>query len=232
MGCVDKIQLTQKLIQNFVRAFLVVPNAYDMYHIGVWFRTLSYYTAQTFPSVASIPKQARSGLNNNLLKQSFKNNIRYKVSTRRKDGEDFIIWRLLLPTWKSSFNNEFGIVLGKWFFENFRNRIVSSLSSILPSLFDKLCRMHRIRIIDEICTIDDWKSRFNGTKLMDKLSDVLDFTDENPNKLNPSDHAFLIKKQVISKNIIRGYTCRVDSVVFNFTTNRLLSSELIQHFND
>lgn len=40
----------------------------------------------------------------------------------------------------------------------------------------------------------------------------------------------LIKKQVTSKNIVRGYTCRVDSVVFNFTTNRLLGSQLIENF--
>lgn len=232
MGCVDKIQLSQKLIQNFVRAFLVVPNAYDMYHIGVWFRTLSYYTAQTFPSTSSLPKQGRTGLTNSLLRQSFKNHIRYKLSARRKDAEDFILSRLLLPTWKSSFNSEFGLVIGNWFYENFRNRVVSSLTSILPAVFDRLCRMHRIRIVDEICTVEDWTTRFNGEKLMDKLSDVLDFTDENPAKLNPSDHAFLIKKQVTSKNIIRGYTCRLDSVVFNFTTNRLLGSQLLEHFSD
>nr|YP_010478967.1 putative ATP synthase CF1 subunit delta [Lietzensia polymorpha]UVI61272.1 putative ATP synthase CF1 subunit delta [Lietzensia polymorpha] len=232
MGCVDKIQLSQKLIQNFVRAFLVVPNAYDMYQIGVWFKTLSYYTAQTFPNTPSLPKQARSGLTNSLLRQSFKNHIRYKLSARRKDAEDFVTSRLLLPSWKSSFNTEFGPALGNWFYENFRNRVVSSLPSLLPSVFDRLCRMHRIRIVDEICTVEDWTSRFNSNKLMDKLSDVLDFTDENPEKLNPSDHAFLIKKQVTSKNIIRGYTCRLDSVIFNFTTNRLLGSQLLEHFYD
>ena len=232
MGCVDKIQLSQNLIQNFVKAFLAVPNAYDMYHIGVWFRTLSYHTAQTYPTKKSIPKQARCGLNNSLLRQSFKNQIRYKISARRKDGEDFVISRLLLPTWKSSFSSDFSLVLGNWFYENFRNRTIASLSSILPSVFDRLCRMHRIRIVDEICTVGDWTSRFNSNKLMDKLSDVLDFTDENLARLNPSEHAFLIKKQVTSKNIVRGYTCRVDSVVFNFTTNRLLGSQLIENFHD
>lgn len=230
MGCLDKVQLSQNLIQNFVKAFQAVPNAYDMYHIGVWFRTLSYYTAQTFPSNESIPKQARTNLNSSLVRQSFKNNIRYKIAARRKDSEDFVIGKLLLPAWKSSFNHDFDLMFGKWFYESFRNRIVSSLVSVFPSVFDRICRLHRLRIVDEICTVNDWTSSFNGDKLLDKLSDVLDFTDENPERLNPSDHAFLIKKQVTSKNIIRGYTCRVDSVVFNFTTNRLLGSQLIENF--
>lgn len=230
MGCLDKVQLSQNLIQNFVKAFLAAPNAYDMYHIGVWFRTLSYHTAQTFPSSESIPKQAKTNLNANLIRKSFTNNIRYKVAARRKDAEDFVIWRLLLPAWKSSFNHEFELLFGKWFYEGFRNRIVSSLVSIFPSIFDRLCRLHRLRIVDEICTVKDWTSRFNSEKLLDKLSDVLDFTDENPERLNPADHAFLIKKQLTSKNIVRGYTCRVDSVVFNFTTNRLMGSQLIENF--
>jgi uncharacterized protein YutD len=232
MGCVDKIQLSQQLIQKFVKGFLAVPNAYDMYQIGAWFRTLAYETAQTFPKTKSIPKQAKSGLKASLIKYSFKNNLQYKISSRRKDAQDFVIWRLLLPTWKSSFSNKFDRTLGEWFYENFKYRVVSSLESLLPSVFDKICRMHRIRIVDEICTVQDWKSRFNTTKLMEKLSDVLDFTDENPMRLNPTDHTFLIKKQVLSKNIIRGYTCRVDSVIFNFTTNRLLGSELLEHFYD
>nr|YP_010478547.1 putative ATP synthase CF1 subunit delta [Chlorobotrys sp.]UVI60852.1 putative ATP synthase CF1 subunit delta [Chlorobotrys sp.] len=232
MGCVDKIQLSQKLIQNFVRAFLVVPNAYDMYHIGVWFRTLSYSTAQTFPKTLSLPKQARSGLPDTLIRQSCNNNIRYKLSARRKDGEDFVTTILLLPTWKSSFTTEFGLVFENWFYDNFKNRVISSLPSLLPGVFDQICRMHRIRIIDEMCTVDDWTSRFNSRKLMDKLSDVLDFTDDNPEKLNPSDHAFLIKRQSVSKSIIRGYVCRLDSVIFNFTTNRLVHSQLIEHFYD
>lgn len=232
MGCVDKIQLNQKLIQNFVKGFLAVPNAYDMYQIGVWFRTLSYEIAQAFPKTKSIPRQARSGLSSSLLKHSFRNHLQYKISSRRKDAQDFITWRLLLPTWKFSFSNDFNSILGEWLYENFKYRVVSSLDSLLPSIFDKICRMHRIRIVDEICTVSDWKSRFNSTKLMEKLSDVLDFTDENPAKLNPAEHTFLIKKQNISKNIVRGYTCRVDSVVFNFTTNRLLGSELLKNFAD
>lgn len=232
MGCVDKIQLSQQLIQKFVKGFLAVPNAYDMYHIGVWFRTLSYQTAQTFPKSRSIPKQARSGLKNSLLKHSFKNNIQYKISSRRKDAQDFVIWRLLMPTWKSSFTNDLDYALGEWFYDNFKYRVLSSLESLLPAIFDKIARMHRIRIVDEICTVPDWRSRFNSSKLMEKLSDVLDFTDENPLRLNPADHTFLIKKQVTSRSIIRGYTCRVDSVVFNFTTNRLLGSQLLEHFSD
>nr|YP_010478829.1 putative ATP synthase CF1 subunit delta [Neustupella aerophytica]UVI61134.1 putative ATP synthase CF1 subunit delta [Neustupella aerophytica] len=230
MGCVDKIQFSQKLIQNFVRSFLIVPDAYDMYSLGVWIKTLSYYTAQTFPNTPSLPKQARSGLTDSLLRQYFKNHIRYKLSARRKDSEDFVTYSLLLPAWRSAFNVEVDNLIGKWIYDNFRYRMISSLPSLLAPIFDKLCRMHRIRIVDEICTVDDWASRFNSSKLMDKLSDVLDFSDENPEKLNPSDHALLIKKQVISKNIIRGYTCRLDSVIFNFTTNRLLGSQLLEHF--
>nr|YP_009551212.1 putative ATP synthase CF1 subunit delta [Vischeria sp. ACOI 3415]QAA12141.1 putative ATP synthase CF1 subunit delta [Vischeria sp. ACOI 3415] len=232
MGCVDKIQLSQKLIQNFIRALLVVPNSYDMYYVAVWFKTLSYYTGQTFPTRRLLPNQAKSGLTNDFLRY-FKNHIRYKLSARRKDSEDFITSTLLTPTWKYSFHNESAdMPIGKWFYEIFRTRMVSSLPALIPSIFDKICRMHRIRIIDEICTVEDWTSRFNRAKLMDKLSDVLDFSDENPEKLNPSDYTLLIKKQLTSKNIIRGYTCRLDSVVFNFTTNRLLGSQLIEHFYD
>jgi hypothetical protein len=230
MGCLDKVQLSQNLIQNFVKAFLASPNAYDMYHIGVWFKTLSYHTAQTFPSTESIPKQSKTNLNASLIRKSFKNNIRYKIAARRKDSEDFVVSKLLLPAWKSSFNHQFELLFGKWFYESFRNRIVSSLGSIFPAVFDRLCRLHRLRIVDEICTVKDWTSRFNSNKLLDKLSEVLDFTDENPERLNSSDHAFLIKKQVTSKNIVRGYTCRVDSVVFNFTTNRLMGSQLVENF--
>jgi hypothetical protein len=230
MGCLDKIQLSQNLIQNFVKAFLCVPNSYDMYHTGLILRTLAYSTEQTFPKVQSVPKQSRTNLNSSVLKQSFNNNIRYKLALKRKDAEDFLVWRLLLPSWKSSFANDFGPVLGNWFYENFRNRMVLALSSIIPTIFDRICRMHRLRIVDEICTVGDWTARFNSNKLMEKLSDVLDFTDENPAYLNPSDHAFLIRKQITSKYIVRGYKCRVDSVVFNFTTNRLIGGELVKNF--
>lgn len=230
MGCLDKIQLSQNLIQNFVKAFLSVPNSYDMYHTGLLLRTLAYSTEQTFPKEQSVPKQSRSNLNANLLKQSFTKNIRYKLALRRKDSEDFLVWKLLLPSWKTSFANDFGPVLGNWVYENFKNRMVLALSSMIPTIFDRICRMHRIRIVDEICSVTDWTSRFNGNKLMDKLSDVLDFTDENPANLNPEDHAFLIRKQITSKYIVRGYKCRVDSVVFNFTTNRLIGGELIKNF--
>ena len=105
MGCLDKVQLSQNLIQNFVKAFQAVPNAYDMYNIWVWFKTLSYHTAQTFPSTEGIPKQARTNLSSSLVRQSFKNNIRYKIAARRKDSEDFVTWKVLLPAWKSSFNH-------------------------------------------------------------------------------------------------------------------------------
>ena len=230
MGCLDKIQLSQNLIQNFVKAFLSVPNSYDMYHTGLLLRTLASSTEQTFPKVQTVPKQSRINLNSNLLKHSFKNSIRYKLALRRKDSEDFLVWKLLLPSWKMSFTNDLGPVLGKWFYDNFKNRMVLALSSIIPSIFDRICRMHRIRVVDEICTVNDWTSRFNSNKLMDKLSDVLDFTDENPAYLNPNDHAFLIRKQITSKYIVRGYKCRVDSVVFNFTTNRLVGGELVKHF--
>nr|YP_009551087.1 putative ATP synthase CF1 subunit delta [Pseudellipsoidion edaphicum]QAA12021.1 putative ATP synthase CF1 subunit delta [Pseudellipsoidion edaphicum] len=230
MGCLDKIQLSQNLIQNFVKAFLSVPNSYDMYHTGLLLRTLAYSTEQTFPKVQNVPKQSRTNLNSNLTKYSLKNSIRYKLALKRKDSEDFLVWKLLLPSWKTSFTTDLGPVLGKWLYDNFKNRMVLALSSIIPSIFDRICRIHRIRIIDEICTVNDWTSRFNSIKLMDKLSDVLDFTDENPVYLNPNDHAFLIRKQTTSRSIIRGYKCRVDSVVFNFTTNRLLGGELVKHF--
>lgn len=232
MGCIDKIQLTQNLIQKFVKVFLAEPKSYDMYQIGIWFRTLSYQIKQAFLDKESLPKQARFGLTTKFLRHSYKNQIQYKISTGRKDSRDFVIWYLILPAWKSAFTANLSMSLGKWFYNIFRNRVSLSLESILPSVFDRLCRMHRIRIIDEICTVEDWTTRFNSAKLMEKLSDVLDFTDENPARLNPSDHCFLIKKQVTSKNIIRGYTCRVDSVIFNFTTNRLLGRQLLEHFVD
>lgn len=230
MGCLDKIQLSQNLIQNFVKAFVSVPNSYDMYHTGLLLRTLASSTEQTFPKQQTIPKQGRTNLNTSLMKQSFESNIRYKLALRRKDAEDYLVWRLLLPSWKSSFSNEMDLVLGAWFYENFRTRMVLALSSLIPTIFERICRMHRLRIVDEICSVNDWTARFNSQKLMDKLSEVLDFSDDIPSRQNTDDHAFLIRKQITSKYIVRGYKCRVDSVVFNFTTNRLIGGELIKHF--
>ena len=94
MGCLEKIQLNQVLIQKFMKSFLSASNAYDMYHVGVWFRTLSYHSAQIFPTSEGIPKQARTKLTKKFIRQFFKKTIRYKTAARRKDGEDYILWKL------------------------------------------------------------------------------------------------------------------------------------------
>jgi hypothetical protein len=227
-GCLDKIQVSQKLVQSFLSSFLDNQNAYDMYHIGIWFRTLSYHLST---SSAVKGNHHRVNIKPSVVKALTANSIRYKLALRTKDWEDFVVWKLRLPTWTSYFSSNYNGLLTKWLYNCFRNRIPSALNSIFPSIFSALARLHRIRIIDEMSTVPNWSKRFNTQTLIDKICDVLDFSHENSNRLKPENHVFLIKRRVPNRSIIRGYTCRIDSMVLNFTTNRLMGEELVKQFN-
>jgi hypothetical protein len=226
-ACLDKIQVSQKLVQSFISSFLDNQNAYDMYHIGILLRTLSYHVS---PSSVKRGNYTRVNIKPELVKTLNTNSIRYKLALKTKDWQDFVIWQLRLPTWTSYFSSNDKGILTKWLYNCFRNRIHSAFNSILPSIFSSIARLHRIRIIDEMATVPNWSARFNAQTLIEKICNVLDFSDENANYLNPEDHIFLIKRRIPDRSIVRGYTCRIDTMVLNFTTNRLMGSELVNQF--
>ena len=227
-GCLEKIQVSQKLIQSFLKNFLDNSNVYDMYHFGIWFRSLS---SQIYPVFQLKTTFDKLKINPPLIKEITSNSVIYKLGLKRKDWEDFVKWKIKLPIWLSYFSFPDNPFIGKWLYQCFRYRMSSTLNSIFSSIFTQISSLHRIRIVDEMSTVTNWTSRFNSQSLMDKISEVLDFSHENSNRLNPENHIFLIKRRVAKQSILRGYICRIDSLILNFTTNRLIGSELVKHFS-
>ena len=74
--------------------------------------------------------------------------------------------------------------------------------------------------------ISDQLNLDNAESLKQKITEIVDFNQDILAGVKVKEPSVLVKKQIVDPYIIKGYTCQLDAVVFNFTTNRLIGNEL------
>lgn len=224
--CINKIETSQNIIDSFFKNFLKSENVYDPYQIGVWLRFLDSFLnevskanvlskATEFKTIAPFLKEFKQEYNSGNSK------------TIRKDISDFIIWKFGLPFWKSYFINKSNVeAFEEWFFTTFKSGLARSLTPVTSSIFIGLSKMHGIQVIEKLSIDSEADISKTPESLKQKISEMVDFNQDILAGVKVKEPSVLVKKQVINKYIIKGYTCQLDAVVFNFTTNRLIGNEL------
>lgn len=225
--CISKIEKSQTVIDSFFKSFLKDEIAHDPYQISVWLRILDSFLNQVSKTSSVLTKTMEYNLIGPFLKE-FK--IEYasgKSTSIRKDISDFLTWKFCLPFWKSYFVNQSNVTaFGDWFYMTFKTGLSRSLRSLISPIFIGLGKMHGIQVIEKLTMDNNSDNTLDPKALTKKITEIIDFNQDIISGVNIENPTLLIKRKKTDKYLIKGYTCQLDAVVYNFTTNRLIGEQL------
>lgn len=228
--CINKIDTSQTVIDSFFKSFLKNDNAYDPYQVSVWLRILDSFLNQVYKTSAVISKKIDVNLVLPFLKEFKMVYASGKSTTLRKDISEFLVWKFCLPFWKSYFVNQSNVTtFGDWFYTAFKSGLSRCLKSLVSPIFIGLSKMHGTQIVEKITIDADATTIVDVKAVSTKIGEIIDFNQNIISGVTVNNPAVLIKHKVRDKHVIKGYTCQIDSVVFNFTTNRLMKDQLSKH---
>jgi hypothetical protein len=224
--CINKIETSQNIIDSFFKNFLKNENVYDPYQVSVWLRFLDSFLNQV-SKTAVLTKTTEFITIAPFLKEFKQEYSSGKSKTLRKDISEFLIWRFGLPFWKSYFINKSNVeTFEEWFYQTFKVGLSRSLTSVTSSIFIGLSKMHGIQVIEKLSVDNEADKSVTPESLKQKIIEIVDFNQDILAGVKVKEPSVLVKKQIVDPYIIKGYTCQLDAVVFNFTTNRLIGNEL------
>ena len=227
--CINKIETSQDIIDSFLKNFLKNENAYDPYQVGALLRTLDSFLNQIAKTSAVLSKTEFNKISP-FLKDFKMEYTSGKSTSLRKDVTEFLTWKFCLPFWKDYVICDSNIeTFGDCYYTTFKKGLYRCLNTLISPIFNGLAKMHGIQIIEKLTVDLEANTSVTPKSLTDKISQIIDFNQDIIAGITVEEPAVLVKRQVKDEYIIKGYTCQIDAITFNFTTNRLIGDQLSKH---
>lgn len=219
--CLEKLTQSRETGLTSVRNFMNMSASFDTYHLYGSIKMIWSLTEKSLPPARIFPNSIKTTWTDPKFRDSnFESFLSFRTACAKQDAYDYIVLGVLLPVW-FSYEEETSKAFKNWVYQNLKSRSKAGLPVINKLLFKLLNLEHSIKVIDELKVPAGYSTEKNRQNLVQEVNTLM-------TKYGVAANEYLFRKQVPTKKILGGFICRLDSAIFDQTTNTRLHKEVLK----
>lgn len=219
--CLEKLTQSRETGLTSLRSFMNMSSSFDPYHLYGSIKMVWAMTEGSLPAPKTVPTSAKTIWTDAKFRDTnFESYLSFRTACAKQDAYDYIVLGILLPLW-FSYEEDASTAFKTWVYQNLKTRSTAGLPVVNQLLFKLLSLEHSIKVIDELKVPTAYNTEKNRQNLVKEVNALL-------TRYGVAANEYLFRNQIQSKKILGGFICRLDSAVFDQTTNSRLHKEILK----